>query len=55
MFRFEDHCPQITSFNPAKTSITPSNTLRAGLLSFVAPKVEPMNPPEITATDQKAM
>lgn len=49
-------CPQMTTiFTPAMTSMTPSNTLSAGLLNLVAPNVDPMNPPERTATDQKAM
>ena len=43
------------SFIPAMPSMIPSNTLNTGLLSFVAPKVEPMYPPERTAIDQKAM
>jgi hypothetical protein len=43
------------NLNPAMTSMTPSNIRKTGLLNFVAPSVEPMNPPQTTATDQKAM
>jgi hypothetical protein len=50
-----DYSQVTTIFTPAMTSMIPSKTLSTGLLNFVAPSVDPMNPPESTATDQKAI